>query len=135
MADDQPLNGQITVPPQRNERGRFLPGHTRLGGKRRGTQNRMTARLYALLDDELERRGLSAVRSLDDLDLLKVVTMCRSRDDAPDHQNEELPKFQSSAELREHIRDKYGREALDAFIKLTKLMDRVDEPPFWPSQR
>jgi hypothetical protein len=132
MADDRPMNGQIIAPPQRDRHGQFLPGHVKLGGNRRGTQHKMTAKLYRLIDDELERRGLSAVRALDDADLLKLAALCRIKDDAPEHTNEELPKFKSSAEMLEHIRQEHGDEATAAF---KRAMDLMEPEPFWPSQR
>src|SRR5689334_4741316 len=109
MADDRPLNGEVVAPrPLHDARGKFAPGHVRVGGIRRGTQHRMTKRLYGLIDDELERRGLTAIRNLDDADLLKLAALCRIKDEAPDHEDNALPPVKSTAELHQHIRDKYG---------------------------
>lgn len=50
--------------PQRNSRGQFVAGHIGLGGRPRGSRNKLSERFLAALTSDFEEHGLDAIREM-----------------------------------------------------------------------
>lgn len=52
------------LPPQKDEKGRFLPGNSGFGGRPKGSRNKLGEAFIAALHDDFQAHGVAAIQQV-----------------------------------------------------------------------